>query len=82
MYEIFYKLQFVQFIVREYITCNLYKQFVQVATCARLAVQVATCTEFYLQINLTCTILLYKLDLRRILIKLTILLKMFCILCV
>ena len=53
---------------------NLYKQFVQVATHTRLAVP--------LRINPTCSILLYKLDLKRILVKLTILLKIFLILCV
>ena len=29
-------------------SCNLYKQFVQVPTCTRLAVQVVTCFFFYL----------------------------------
>ena len=49
--------------------CNLYKECVQVATCTRLAGQVVTCTEFDYQINPTCTILLYKLDLKRMLFK-------------
>ena len=75
--EILYKLQLVQ---KACTSCNLYKQFVQVATHTRLAVQVVTCTEFHYQINLTCIILLYKLDLKRILVKLTILLKIFLIL--
>ena len=44
----------------------MYKlQLVQAATHTRLAVQVVTCTEFQYQIIPTCTILLYKLDLRR-----------------
>ena len=68
-YVQYYKLRFCT-------SCNLYKQFVQVATRTRLAVQVVTCTEFHYQINPTCTILLYKLDLKRILVKLTILLKL------
>ena len=72
--EILYKLQLVQ---RACTGCNLYKQFVQVATRTRLAVQAITCTEFHYQINPTCTILWYKLDLKGILVKLTILLKIF-----
>ena len=49
-------------------------QFVQVAaTCTRLAVQVVTCTEFNHQIISTCTTVLYKLDFKRTLVKLTIL---------
>ena len=77
--EILYKLQLVQ---KACTSCNLYKQFAQVATHTRLAVQAVTCTEFHYQINPTCTILLYKLDLKRILVKLTILLKLYLILCV
>ena len=77
--EILYKLQLVH---RACTSCNLYKQFVQVATRTRLAVQVVTCTEFHYQIIPICTILLHKLDLKRVLVKLTILLKMFLILCV
>ena len=61
--EILYKLQLVQ---KACTSCNLYKQFVQVATRTRLAVQVVTCTEFHHQINPTCTVLLYKLDLKEI----------------
>ena len=59
-------------------SCNFYKQFVQVATRTRLAVQVATrtrlavqvvtCIEFHYQISPTCTIPLYKLDLKRSLV--------------
>ena len=64
--EIFYKLQLAQ---KACTSCNLYKQFVQVATHIGLAVQVVTCTEFHYQINPTCTILLYKLDLKRIWVK-------------
>ena len=76
--EILYKLQLVQ---RACTSCSLYKQFVQVTTHTRLAVQVVTCTEFHHQIIPTCTILLYKLDLKRILVKFAILLKIFLILC-
>ena len=50
-------------------SCNLYKKPVQVATCTRLAVHVVTCTEFHYQIIPTCTILLYKLDLKRSSVK-------------
>ena len=53
---------------------NLHKQFVQVATCTRLSVQVVTCSEFHHDIKTTCTILLFMLDLKRILVKFTILL--------
>ena len=66
---VMYKFQLVQ---RVCTGCNLYKQFVQVATRTRLAVQVATCTEFHRQIIPT-------LDLKRILVKLTLLLKIFLI---
>ena len=60
----------------------LYKlQFVQ-AYCTRLALQVLTCTEFRHQIISTCTTVLYKLDFKRTLVKLTIFLKIFLILCV
>ena len=69
-----------KFVQKACTSCNLYKQFVQVATCKRLAVQVVPCTEFHHQINPTCTILLYKLDLKRNLVKLTILLKIYLIL--
>ena len=65
-------------------SCNLYQmlvQFVQVATRTRLAVQVVTCTEFHYQINPTCTIVLYKLDLKRILGNL-ILFKIYFIICI
>ena len=61
---IMYKLRFCT-------SCNLYKQFVQVATRTTLAVQVVICTEFQHQIISTCTILLYKLDFKRVLVKLT-----------
>ena len=80
--EILYKLQLVQ---KACTSCNLYKQFVQVATRTRLTVQVLTCMEFHYEIIPTCTILLYKLDLKRSLVKFnkfTILLKIFLILCV
>ena len=63
-------------------SCNLYKQFVQVATRTRLAVQVVTCTEFRHQIISTYTTVLYKMDSKRTLVKLTILLKIFLILCI
>ena len=65
---VMYKLRFLyklQLIQRACTSCNLYKQFVQVATHTRLAVQVVTCTEFHHQINPTCTILLYKLDVKK-----------------
>ena len=55
--ETLYTLQLVQ---KACTSCNLYKQFVQVATRTKLAG-----TEFHLQINPTCTILLYKLDLKK-----------------
>ena len=58
---------------------NLYNQFVQVATRTRLAVEVVTCTEFHHQIIPTCTILLYMLGLKAILVKLTIILNIFLI---
>ena len=60
--EILYNFQLVQ---RACTSCNLYKQFVQVATRTRLAVQVVTCTEFHYQIDPTCKILLYKLELNK-----------------
>ena len=56
----------------QFATCtkSLYKlQLVQVAICTRWAVQVLTCTKFHQQINPTCTILLDKLDLKRVLVK-------------
>ena len=77
--EFLYKLQLVQ---RACTSCNLYNHFVQVITHTRLAVQVVTCTEFHHKINPTCTILLYRLDLKGILFKLTILLKISLISCV
>ena len=61
-------------------SCNLYKKPVQVAARTRLAVQVVTCTEFHHQIISTVTTVLYKLDFKRTLVKLTILLKIFLIL--
>ena len=67
--EFLYKLQLVQ---KACTSCNLYKQFVQVANRTRLSVQVVTCKEFHYQINPTCTMLLYKLNL----------LKLYVILCV
>ena len=42
---------YVMYKLRFCTSCNLYKQFVQVATCTRLAVQVVTCTEFHPQIK-------------------------------
>ena len=59
-----------------------YKLFVQVAIRTRLAVQVVTCKEFHHKIIPTCTIVLCKLHLKRILVKLTIFLKIFLNLCV
>ena len=44
--EILYKLQIVP---KACTSCNLYKQFIQVATRTKLAVQIVTCTEFYYQ---------------------------------
>ena len=44
-----------------YMLCTSW-DFVQVATCTKLAVQVATCTEFDSEIISTCTRGLYKLD--------------------
>ena len=38
---------YVMYKLRFCTSCNLYKQFVQVATRTRLAVQVVTCTEFH-----------------------------------
>ena len=71
--HVMYKLRFCT-------SCNLYKQFVQVATRTKLAVQVATCTEFHYQKNPTWTILFYTLALKRILVKLTILLNIYILL--
>ena len=67
--ETLYKLHVVQ---RACTSCKLYKQFAQVATCTRLAVQVVTCMYIISPSNNpTSTILLYKVDLKRILFKLT-----------
>ena len=71
--NIMYKLRFC-------ISCTFYKHLTQVTSRTRLAIQVVTCTEFQDQINPTCTILLYKFDLKRILVKLTMLSKRYLIL--
>ena len=86
------------YITKIYILINTYMlctsgDFIQVATCTKslykLQLVQAVCTScnsykigFYHQIISTCTILLYQLDLKRLLVKLTILLKIFLILCV
>ena len=68
------KLQLVQKVC---ISCNLYKQFVQVAARTRLTAQVVTYTEFHHLINPTSRIMLYKLEFKKNWVKLTILLKIY-----